>query len=63
MVTVGQLAFSETAENVFNLRKVLTQETAHILVRGLIITSKEVTLCPFEMQTMSSLSKVIGHVR
>ena len=51
MVTVGQLALGETAEKVFNLS----------IVKGWIITSKEVTLSPFEMQTVSSVSKVTGH--
>ena len=50
---MGQLALSETAKNVFNLST----------VKGPIITSKEVTQFPFEMQTVSSVSKVIGHIR
>ena len=50
---VGQLALNETADNVFNLST----------MKGLIITSKEVTLFPFETWTVSSVSKVTGHVR
>ena len=53
MVTVGQLALSETAENVFNLST----------VKEPIITSKEVTLSPFETQTVPDVSKVMGHVK
>ena len=52
-VTMGQLPLGETTRNVFNLS----------IVKGPIITSMEVSLCPFEMQIVSSVSKVIGHVR
>ena len=47
------MALSETAKNVFSLST----------VKGLIITSKEVTLSPFEMQTVPGISKVMGHVK
>ena len=52
-VTAGHLVFSETAVNVFNVST----------VRGLILTSKEVTLSPFEMQTVPGVSKVTGHIK
>ena len=43
-VTAGQLAPGKTAKSVFNLS----------MIRGLIITSKEVIPSPFEMQTVSA---------
>ena len=49
----GPVGTWHNPENVFNLST----------MKGLIITSKEVTLSPFEMQTVSSISKVTGHVR
>ena len=52
-VTVGQLALSKTAKSVFNLST----------VRGPIITSKKVILSTFQMQTMSDVSRVMGHVK
>ena len=33
------------------------------VVKGLITTSQEVTLAPFEMQTVASVSKVTGHIK
>ena len=52
-VTAGQLPFVETAKNVFNLST----------MKGPIIISKEVTMSPFEIWTMSSVSKVTGHIK
>ena len=49
----GQLALGETVMNVFNLST----------KKGLIIAYKEVTLSPFEMWTVSSVSNVTGHAR
>ena len=47
------LAPSKTTDNVFNLST----------VKGLIITSKEINLSFFEMQTIPGVSKVMGHVK
>ena len=47
----GQLALGETVKDVFDLST----------VKGLITTTKEVILFPFEMKTVSSVSKVTGH--
>ena len=53
MVTAGQLALGKTADNVFNL----------LTVKGLIITSKEVILSLFEMQTVPGVSKVTVYIK
>ena len=53
MVTVGQLAIGKITENVFNLST----------IKGLIITSMEVTLSLFKIQAVSSVSKVTDHVK
>ena len=53
IVTAGHLVLSKTRENVFTLST----------VKGLIITSKEVTLSPFETQTVPGVSRVTGHVK
>ena len=50
-ITAGQFGLGEAAEDIFNLS----------VVKGLITTSQQVTLAPFEMQTVDSVSKVTGH--
>ena len=52
-ITVGQLALGKTMEDVFNLS----------VMKGLITTFQEVTLSPFETQTVATVSKVTGHVK
>ena len=53
MITAGQLVLSEPAEDIFNLT----------VVNGLITTSKEVTLSPFKIQTVTGVSKVTDHIK
>ena len=52
-VTPGQLTLGKAAENVFDLSS----------VKVLITTPKEIILSPFEMQTVSAVSKVTGQVK
>ena len=52
-ITVSQLVLGKVTEDVFNLS----------VGRGSITTSQEVTLAPFEMQNVSGVSKVTGHVK
>ena len=52
-VMAGQLAFGETAKNVFDLST----------IRGCITASKEVILSPLEMQTVPGVSKVAGYAK